>query len=684
MGASVVQQGVHFSVWAPRAINVAVELRTSDGIEPVTMPRGGDGIFSTTVPGVGAGARYSFRLDEGDSFPDPWSRSQPEGVHMASEVVDPATFEWRDEGWPGLRREGLVLYECHVGTFTPEGTFEGVIGQLPELANLGITALELMPVAEFPGRWNWGYDGVCLYAPSSVYGGPEGLKRLVDAAHRHGIGVILDVVYNHLGPDGNYLRSFSPHYFTDRHETPWGEAFDFDGPESHWVREYVIQNACYWIGEFHMDGLRLDATHAIVDHSPTHILAELAERVRGAADSRSVVLIAEDNANDVRLIRPAEAGGFGLDAVWADDFHHSIHVLLTGQREGYYEDFEGKAAEVARAIESGFVYQGQPSPRLGRPRGTRVTDEPACAFVFCLQNHDQVGNRPFGRRLNHLADLDRYAAASVLLMLCPETPLLFMGQEFAASSPFLYFTDHHEELGALVTEGRRREFHYMDAFRDPARHHEIPDPQDRETFFRSKLDLSERASHPGVYRLYRDLVSLRRTDPVFSAQDRSRLRVAAVGDSMLALHLRGPEGHRLVVSNFGGETAVHLGRAAGLGELPGGGWELVLSSASSRYGGDGREPDVLARDGGLYLSLPAACSGVFESPDTGGNQEGEYTWFALGASMPVISMDAERAARQIVQAAFESSITAGPPSRVQVLDRHVVSPACVLSLSRRP
>ena len=555
LGATVHGDRTWFRVWAPAARRVEVALNAQDGTLRVEMVRDAsvDGLFVAEASDVPTGTLYKYRLDGGDSFPDPCSRSQPQGVHGPSAVIDTAAFRWTDENWHGLSREGLALYELHTGTFTAEGTFEAALDRLDYLRDLCVTAIELMPVADFPGERNWGYDGVSLYAPSRAYGGPDGLWKLVNAAHARGLGVILDVVYNHLGPDGNYLRAFSPYYFTDRYSTPWGEALNYDGDHSRLVREYVLQNAEYWLREYHIDGLRLDATHAIYDHGEVHILSELCARCRAAAAPRGVVLIAENDANDVRLATPPEQGGHGLDAVWADDFHHVVQVTLTGEHEGYYEDFGGGAAEVARTVRDGFLYQGQPTRRHGTPRGTRVTSEPASAFLFCLQNHDQVGNRAFGERLNHLVLPDLFRASTALLLFAPETPLLFMGQEFSASAPFLYFTDHGPDLGRLVTEGRRAEFAGFSAFRDEGPREQIPDPQAEATFQRSKLDWRACDTHAGTLRLHRDLLSLRRTDPVLSHNDRHTTETVALGEHVVAvLRWWGDEFRLLVADLVGG------------------------------------------------------------------------------------------------------------------------------------
>ncbi len=493
------------------------------------------------------GARYLYRVNGQSGFPDPYSKSQPEGVHKASEVVDLTAHTWHDTGWTGLEMKGLVIYECHVGTATTDGTFEALIGRLDYLKELGVTALELMPVAEASGTRGWGYDGVYPFAPSRNYGGPLALQRLVDAAHQHGLGVLLDVVYNHLGPEGNYLAQFSSGYFTDRYETPWGQAINFDGPDKEWPRKFFTDNAAAWIRDYHLDGLRLDATFEMHDGSARHILQDLTEAAQAAVETeRGIVLIAENSENDVRYMTPVKGGGYGFDAVWADDFHHELQRYLNGDHEGYYQDYQGTLAELAETINHGFLYEGQRSPYAGGPRGTSARDNPAWQFQYCIQNHDQVGNRAFGDRLNHYIDLDRYRAASALLLLLPYTPLLFSGQEFAASSPFLFFSDHSDELGRLVTEGRRKEFSAYAAFG----HAEIPDPQDVSTFLRSKINYSESERPPGrgVFLMYQELLRLRREDPVLRLQDRFGVQASGLTESLLAVRLAAD---RVVIANFG-------------------------------------------------------------------------------------------------------------------------------------
>jgi maltooligosyltrehalose trehalohydrolase len=600
LGATVRHDGAEFGVWAPKASRVEVEIESPSGPVHHRLARDEDGIHAGFVAGIGAGARYRFRLDGGDAFPDPRSRFQPDGVHGPSEIIDPHDFIWTDREWNGITREGLVIYELHVGTYTPEGTFAALEGQLTAIKSLGVTAIQLMPVAEFPGRWNWGYDGVDWFAPSRAYGRPDDLRRLVNAAHEIGLAVILDVVYNHFGPDGNYLRQFSDDYFTDRHITPWGEAINYDGPNARFVRNLVLDNVRSWIAEYHLDGLRLDATDSIVDDSSSHLLEEIQLAARGASD-RDVVVIAEDARNEVAIIREVARGGYGLDSVYADDFHHDLRVYLTNSRENYYAMFDGALDEVATAIDEGFIYQGQIAPTTGEPRGTRVTDEPASAFVFCIQNHDQIGNRPFGDRIHHEIGRRRFAVVSALLLLSPETPLLFMGQEFAASTPFLFFTDHEGELGRLVTEGRRLEFGGFRVFNDERHREYVPDPQAEATFFESKLNLAERDENAGTYALYRALLHERRHDPVLKLNDRARTHAEAVGINAIAVHRWVGERRRLLIANFGHTLTVPLG------DLADRTWTRVLSTTEPRFGGSGQPIEI----GPSSITIPARSAALF-------------------------------------------------------------------------
>jgi maltooligosyltrehalose trehalohydrolase len=576
MGATASADGVVFRVWAPAAQRVEL---ICDG-QQALMQHEQAGLWCASIGAAKPGSRYKFRIDAGDAYPDPYSRFQPEGVHGPSEVVDPSAFRWHDQAWEGIKIEGLVIYQFHVGTATPEGTFEAFTERLDRLKALGVSAIEPLPVAEFPGTRNWGYDGVDLFAPSRVYGGPDGLKRLIDAAHAHGLGVILDVVYNHFGPDGNYLRQFSPDYFTDRYSTPWGDAINYDGPNSGWVRRFVLDNARYWLTEFHADGLRLDATHAIYDNSPTHILTELSQATRAGA-KKPTVLIAETHENNVRYFARTDHNGFGMDAVWADEFHHILRRHLAGDHEAYFARYSGTLDELARCIERGWIH------------GTDASHEPPFRFIYVIQNHDQVGNRALGERLHHEVDLERYRAAAALLLFLPSTPMLFMGQEFAAASPFQYFTDHNPELGKLVTEGRRKEFAAFPAFADPTVRERIPDPQAAVTFERSKLRVEEASVSPGreVAELYRALLHLRRHDHVLRDQSRERTEARALDEQLLAVRRWHERQERLLLVNFG--DAPQLVTDFGTG------WRTLLSSGAQADGTvvPGRTAVILARSG---------------------------------------------------------------------------------------
>lgn len=479
-GATLEGGTADFRVWAPNAEQVTLRIV---GGRDLPMQRSADGTFCLRAPAQ-AGDRYFCLVDDHKPLPDPVSRLLPEGVHGPTAIVDPNAFAWSDQAWRGLDLRDYIIYELHVGAFSPEGTFDGVIGRLDYLKALGVSVIELMPVAAFPGRRNWGYDGVSMYAVQASYGGPEGLKRLVDAAHGAGLAVMLDVVYNHLGNEGNYLRLFGP-YFTHHHTTPWGDAINYDDRGCEGVRRYVVENALYWIREYHLDGLRLDATQTIKDDSHVHILAEIQENVQRLARDlgRRVCVIAETDENDRRDVLPRAQGGFAMDGVWSDDFHHALHAYLAGEREGYYQDFGGKE-QIVRALNEGFVFQGEPFKFWhGRKRGTSPAGIPLPAHVICTQNHDQVGNRARGERLDVLAPRGACKLAAALLLLAPETPLLFMGQEYGEKAPFLFFTDYGDPgLQKAVREGRRREFEHFVAFGG-----EVPDPQAPETFELSKL-----------------------------------------------------------------------------------------------------------------------------------------------------------------------------------------------------
>jgi malto-oligosyltrehalose trehalohydrolase len=514
-GAQLLDDGrVRFRLWAPKAEKVRLCLegrRTS-----LSLVKHDNGWFEFTAENVPAGARYKFQIDDGQTVSDPASRFQPEDVHGPSEVVNPGAFEWEDDDWSGRNWNEAVIYELHVGTFTPEGTFAGVERKLDYLRDLGVTAVELMPLSDFPGKRNWGYDGVLPFAPESSYGRPEDLKRLVQAAHSKGLMIFLDVVYNHFGPEGNYLRLYAPEFFTDRHCTPWGDGINFDGPRSRVVRDYFIHNAIYWLEEYRFDGLRLDAVHAIADDSKPDILEELARAVRCRFEGkRQVHLILENEANAAKYLeREANSRPMLYDAQWDDDIHHAVHVLLTGETDGYYSDYaQNPVAQLGRCLAEGFAFQNDPSEyRNGARRGEHSKHLPPGAFVSFLQNHDQVGNRAFGDRIVESAPQARIKAAMAILLLAPQPPLLFMGEEFGARTPFLFFCDFQGELATAITEGRRGEFQRFAKFSNSEVRAKIPDPNSESTFTRSKLDWTElRQPEPKSWlRFYREMLALRR------------------------------------------------------------------------------------------------------------------------------------------------------------------------------
>jgi maltooligosyltrehalose trehalohydrolase len=603
LGASLLPEGVQFCVWAPQARRVEVVLMETPSRSQV-LQRQADGLWCGLVADCGAGTLYAYRLDDAGPFPDPYARHQPQGVHGPSEVIDPTAYTWYDQDWPGLSRRGLVIYECHIGTATPAGTCEALCTQLPRLQDLGVTALELMPVVPCAGRRNWGYDGVSLFAVSANYGGPEALKRLVDAAHQHGLGVIVDVVYNHFGPEGNYLTQFAAAYASARYRTPWGEAWNYDGADNAYVRRLAMDNACYWLHEYHMDGLRLDSTPTMRDRSQPHILQDLTQTVRASLPpTRQVVLIAETSTNDIRYLQPPEAGGYGFDMVWCDDFAWSLQRYLTGDHEGRYQDYRGTLDEVAHTINQGFLYEGQWSGYRRQVRGTPARQQPAWQLQYCVQHHDHVGNRAFGERLHHRLDLARYRVASALLLLLPYTPLLFMGEEFVASSPFQFFTDHGPDLGAIVAAGRRREFAAYTAFADPIAAARIPDPQAEATFGDSILPLDDLTRSPGtdMQRLYQALLHLRRTDDVLQRQERHILQAQALTPDLLSLTWNDPGPQRWFLANFGAAHSLPLTTPSP--------WHVLLETTDKRFGGDG----VLVRIAADSLQLPAHSAVVLAS-----------------------------------------------------------------------
>jgi maltooligosyltrehalose trehalohydrolase len=590
-GVELLEGTAHARVWAPACARVDVILETHGTSRTLPLAREADGFFSADLPDARPGDRYILLLDGERRRPDPVSRFQPDGPHGPSEIVDPAAFRWSDASWEGIESERQVVYEMHVGTFTPEGTWMAAARELEELGRLGITTIEMMPVADFAGRFGWGYDGVDLYAPTRLYGHPDDLRRCVDRAHALGMGVILDVVYNHVGPDGNYLADFSPDYFTDRYENDWGQALNFEGPRA--AREFFLENASYWIDEFHFDGLRLDATQDIHDASATHFLAELAERVHDAAGGRRVYIAAENEPQETRLVRPRGEGGYGLDALWNDDYHHTAIVALTGRREAYYHDYKGSPQEFVSCAKYGYLYQGQWYQWQKKRRGTPALDLPARSFVSFLENHDQVANTPFGRRLHQVASPGRYRALTALTLLGPATPMLFQGQEFAASAPFVYFCDHRDELREPIRRGRREFLSQFASVTDPDVQAAIPDPDEEATFRRCKLDLSERETNAAVYTMHRDLLQIRRTDDTIAGAGSPVARVDGAvlsGDAFVLRYLNGGAGDRLLIVNLGPDLELTPVPEPLLAPPAGCHWKLQWSSEAVAYGGVGRAP----------------------------------------------------------------------------------------------
>jgi maltooligosyltrehalose trehalohydrolase len=564
-GANLAGDTCEFRVWAPLAETVTLRLINEHGAHDWAMQY--DDEHFTLQAFARPGDRYFYIVDQNKPVPDPVSRLLPEGVHGPTEIVDPEKFAWSDANWRGLTLGDYMIYELHIGTFTPEGTFDAAVARLPYLKELGITVIEIMPVAAFPGTRNWGYDGVSPYAVQASYGGSEGLKRLVNAAHKLGLAVMLDVVYNHLGNEGNYLRLLGP-YFTARHKTPWGEAINYDQPGCEGVRRYFVQNALYWVREYHMDGLRLDAIQTISDDSPRHILAEIKESVAALSRElgRDVCVIAETDENDEKIVRPVKAGGYGLDALWSDDFHHAVHAFLTGERRGYYQDF-GHPGQIVRALQNGFVFQGEPFAYWsGRQRGTSSARMPAPAHVICLQNHDQVGNRAQGERLTALVPRGARMLAAALLLLAPETPLIFMGEEFDQTNPFLFFTDYGDPvLQQAVSEGRRNEFKDFDFAQD-----DVPDPQAPATFERSKLKWRLTEGENLMLDWYKSLLALRRKYVAHA----ERSCKAELVDGVIHMQLPHEEPSLKVFARIQGSV-----------ELPqlGAGWEKALSQDEDGY-----------------------------------------------------------------------------------------------------
>lgn len=602
-GATIEDGGVRFRVWtAAQGVELEVE---GDPRSPFrNFDLRPDGIREIFVPGLGAGCRYGYRLNGEGPFPDLASQYQPESVHALSEVIDPA-FAWTDADFQPPSWSETVFYELHCGTFTPEGTFRAAAERLPYLRELGVTAVQMMPVADCPGLWNWGYDGVCLYAPNRNYGRPEDLRFFINKAHELGLAVYLDVVYNHFGPDGAYHRLYHPEFFAADVQTPWGDGLNFHGPGSANTRAFFVENGLYWLHEYHADGFRLDATHAIVDTGEYHFLAQYAAAIHRAAEAtgRPCRVIAEDARNLIHLLQPPEAGGYGLDGVWADDFHHQVRHALAGDIHGYYADFEGTPADIARTLRNGWFFDGQMSKYHGHPRGTPTGDMDRRKFVICIQNHDQIGNRARGERLHHQVSPEAFRAASTLLLLAPESPMLFMGQEWASSSPFQFFTDHHPGLGRLVSEGRVREFAHFPEFADPASRATIPDPQAESTYRHCVLRWAE-LTEPGPWAMlawYRALLALRR-----EIVREPRKCTISDRDGWVLIEWRGLADTIL--------AAVRLTAADGLYGLHGAA-ELRLTSEDPGFAVDSAPPRWDAAASAFELQRPGAA--IFTIPEGG-------------------------------------------------------------------
>lgn len=593
IGAELVRENLtHFRVWAPKAKRVDVVLESSPEedaartFHPLEAETGG--YFSGAID-AGAGAFYRFRINEAKNFhPDPTSRFQPQGPHRSSCVIDPTRFHWSDQQWKGLRLPGQIIYEMHIGTFTPEGTWNAASKQLKELARIGITVIEMMPIADFPGEFGWGYDGVDLFAPCRLYGMPDDLRAFVNEAHSLGLGVILDVVYNHLGPEGNYLGVFSDDYFTDRHENDWGASINFDGPNSEPVREFFITNACYWIDEFHFDGFRFDATQSIVDSSKEYIVGAIGRAARARAGDRSLILVAENEPQATKLVRPTSEGGDDLDGLWNDDLHHSAIVALTGEHEAYYSDYRGTPQEFISAAKYGYLFQGQPYFWQEAPRGMPAYGIRPAAFVGFVENHDQVANSVGGERARFLTSAGRYRAMTALLLLGPWTPMLFQGQEFGASSPFLYFADVSGDLRNTVRIGRQEFLAQFPSMASVAVQEKLPDPTDSETFYRCKLDFAERGKNTELYDLFCDLIKLRRQEARFREQRSHGLDGAVLGPSSFVLRYFGDDGDdRILVVNLSERLPLVPAAEPLLAPPFGFRWETLWTSDAARYGGPG-------------------------------------------------------------------------------------------------
>jgi maltooligosyltrehalose trehalohydrolase len=579
IGAQVVPAGVNYRVWAPDARKAIVRVERSGSVKDIALNPDEDGYWAAADPAGAAGDLYSFILDDGSPLPDVASRFQPEGIDGKSECIDPEAYQWENSSWRRPGWNGQTTYEIHIGTLSDEGTFRSAIPKLGRIRELGVEAIEIMPVADFAGNRNWGYDGVCLFSPAKCYGRPDDLRALVDAAHGHGLAVILDVVYNHVGPQGGHFAAYCSDYFRNGTDTPWGRGFNLDGRRNSAVRDFLKANAAYWLDDFRIDGLRLDATHAIRDASPTHLIKEVAE----LAHARGAFAVAEDERNTTGILRTPNGEGLGVDAAWADDFHHQVRVALTGSQNSYFAGYTGKAGDIADTIENGWTYRGQEfHPWGGKPRGEPSRQLPTESFVYCIENHDQVGNRAFGERLEHLVDPAAFRAASMLLCLSPYPVLIFMGQDWAASAPFLFFSDHGGALGTNITKGRQSEFAHadFDARGEP------PDPEDPKAFEKSKLSWDERTEglHATTLRLYRACLRERSTLRNRGALSREWWTALSEGP-LVAVHYRGPEADRLLLVNLRERSLFPESLPESLKPGPGRSWHVILNTEAREFGG---------------------------------------------------------------------------------------------------
>lgn len=586
-GAEVGPRGTSFRVWAPARKKVELVASGPHASTRALQSEPG-GYFSIEAP-LPVGTLYRYRLDGGDLFPDPASRFQPEGPHGPSQIVDPRSFAWTDRAWRCDALHRNVIYEMHVGTFTREGTWASATEALDYLVGLGVTLLEIMPIAEFPGRFGWGYDGVNWYAPAHIYGAPDDVRRFVDRAHALGLGVIVDVVYNHVGPNGNYLAQYSSSYFTKEHATDWGDPINYAYDESHGVRSLVVDNASYWIDEFHFDGLRLDATQNIYDSTTPHVLEEIARAARKAGGDRRVLLVAENESQEAKLVRAPDAGGYGLDGLWNDDFHHAAVVALTGHREAYYTDYEGTPQELLSALKYGYLYQGQRYPWQEKRRGTTALDIAPSAFITYLENHDQVANSATGARLHEKTSAARLRAMTALLLLGPGTPMLFQGQDQWASAPFLFFAEHDEDLNAKIRAGRAEFLQQFPSLASTEAQAGLDDPSAIETFRRCKIDQAERSSHAAIVSMHKSLAMLRKSDPRILSCDRFDGAVLSA-EAFCARWMSRSHGDLLGLLNLGHDLEIAHPSEPLLAPLEGSRWTIVWSSEENVWGGGGMVP----------------------------------------------------------------------------------------------